>query len=202
MAKYMPRLFAEYFNRGVVRTYSYELADQGPDALEREQNFGLLRFDLSEKPAYTALKNLIDLVEEPDAEAFSPAALDFTLTGPTGSLRPVRHTLLQKSDGAFFLMLWKDVLSWNVSTQSDNAVLATEITVTLAESFRHAAVFHPNHDLAPIATYFNASEITVSLADEMIVLELSQVPEPAAPALASIAAIVTGLLGRTRTRGQ
>ena len=30
-AKYVPRLYAEYFNRGIERTYLYELANQGPD---------------------------------------------------------------------------------------------------------------------------------------------------------------------------
>src|SRR5438093_10226746 len=60
-AKYIPRAYAEYFNRGIGRTYLYEMADQGPDLTQREQNFGLVHFDMTEKPGYTALKNTIGL---------------------------------------------------------------------------------------------------------------------------------------------
>src|SRR4029079_4534472 len=90
-AKYIPRLFGEYFNRGIDRTYLYEFANQGPNTANREENFGLLHFDLSEKPAYTALKNLIDLVEEPGAPSFTPASLTYTLTS-SSSLSSVHHT--------------------------------------------------------------------------------------------------------------
>ena len=48
-AKYIPRLYGEFFNRGIGRTYLYELADQWSDPNAREQNFGLLRWDTSEK---------------------------------------------------------------------------------------------------------------------------------------------------------
>ncbi len=46
-ATYMPRLFLDYFNRGVVRTFSYELVDEFPNGGqdEPESNFGLLRND-------------------------------------------------------------------------------------------------------------------------------------------------------------
>jgi hypothetical protein len=80
---YMPRLVGEFFWRGVARTYLYELADQGTDKAQREQNFGLLRHDMSEKPAYVALRNLLQLLKEPKnakAAPFTPAALEYTLT--------------------------------------------------------------------------------------------------------------------------
>src|SRR3954452_12626129 len=111
-AKYIPRLYAEYFNRGIDRTYLYELGNQGPDTTDREQNFGLLRFDLSEKPAFTALKNMIDLVEEPGVAPFTPGVLDYALTS-SASLSSVHHTLLEKSSGVLYLMLWQDVAVFN-----------------------------------------------------------------------------------------
>ena len=98
-AKYVPRLYAEYFNRGIDRTYLYEFANQGPDTTDREQNFGLVRFDLSEKPAFTALKNLIDLVEEP-VPLHSPPARSTTpfqspaARGPSHASRKERREIL------------------------------------------------------------------------------------------------------------
>src|SRR3954467_13039837 len=109
-AKYIPRLYAEYFNRNIDRAYLYEFANQGPDTTDREQNFGLVRFDLSEKPGYTALKNLIDLTEEPGAPTFAPHSLSYSLAGSNTS---VHHTLLEKSNGTFYLMVWQDLPVFN-----------------------------------------------------------------------------------------
>jgi hypothetical protein len=46
---------AEYFRRGIGRTYFYELLDQDTKPADQEANFGLLRHDLSEKPIFSAL---------------------------------------------------------------------------------------------------------------------------------------------------
>ena len=104
--------------RGILQsrhraTYIYELADQGPDPV-REQNFGLLRYDMTEKPAYSAVKNLIDLLEEPGAN-FTPTSLAFTLTAPS----TVHNTLLQKSDGRYLMLLWNEVLSYDSVNKVD-----------------------------------------------------------------------------------
>ena len=51
-AKYMPRLFCEYFRKGIARAYSYEFVDEFEDKAQtnREAHFGLLRRDLTPKP--------------------------------------------------------------------------------------------------------------------------------------------------------
>ncbi|MDG0814483.1 CARDB domain-containing protein [Cohnella rhizosphaerae] len=105
-AIYMPRLFLDFFNQGIARTYAYELIDEKKDspASDQEQHFGLLRNDGSEKPAYRALQNLIGLLQEPGA-AFTPGALSYAINGNTEDLH---HTLLQKSDGTQYLLLWAD----------------------------------------------------------------------------------------------
>ena len=50
-AKYVPRLFLEYFNHGFSRSYLYEFADEkpDPDRKDPEQSFGLIRADGSGK---------------------------------------------------------------------------------------------------------------------------------------------------------
>jgi hypothetical protein len=52
-AKYIPRLFAEYFRNGIARTFVYEFYDEGTNPADQEQNFGLINNDLTPKPAYT-----------------------------------------------------------------------------------------------------------------------------------------------------
>ena len=58
---YTPAGAARALPRGEKRVYTYELIDEfdDPGLTNPEANFGLLRRDLSPKPAYTAMKNLL-----------------------------------------------------------------------------------------------------------------------------------------------
>ena len=75
----MPRLFLDYFLAGVPRTYLYQLVDQSPDAgrIDQERNFGLLRNDFSEKPAFRTLAKLLALAR-PTTQA-APAGFRYAV---------------------------------------------------------------------------------------------------------------------------
>ena len=193
--KYTPRLFAEFFNRGIGRTYVYELADQGPDATAREQNFGLLRFDMTEKPAYTAMKNLIDLVEEPGAAAgsFTPSSLSYTITAPAS----VHHTLLQKSGGRFYMMLWNEVLGYDSVNKIDLQPGDVAATLALEGGPFDVRVFKPNASAGALAAYASATSLNLMVPDQVMVLELTRVPEPASAGL-TLAALAAFILRRRR----
>jgi hypothetical protein len=119
-AKYLPRLYLEHFNAGVVKTFNYELINSFEDDTytNGEAHFGLVRTDLSYKPAANALKNLISLLKDP-GPSFTPASLNYTITSPTTDLE---HTLLQKRDGSFWLALWQNVLSYDPVAHQDLVV--------------------------------------------------------------------------------
>jgi hypothetical protein len=114
---YLPRLLLEYFNHGIARTYLYELIDvrADPAADQPDANFGLLRNDGSEKPAYRAVQSLLWLLDDP-GPSFAPQALDYTLSGDTDS---VHQTLLQKRDGRFFLALWLERSSYDTGARTN-----------------------------------------------------------------------------------
>ena len=193
--KYMPRLYAEYFNSGVERTYVYELVDQGPNTANRKENFGLLRFGMTEKPAFTAMKNTIALLEEPGAN-FDPGSLDYTLTS-AADISQVHHTLLQKSDGTFYLLLWQEEPGYNRFAESEiiNAPLA--VTLTLNQPIDVARTYLPNQSVAPTATYAGPTVINLSVPDQMLIVELS-IPEPGAAGALVGGLAATGLLRRRR----
>ena len=148
-AAYVPRLFLEHFNRGIVRSYLYEFIDLYRDGGrdERDKNFGLLRNDGSEKPAYKALENLIDVLEDPGAD-FEPDALRYALKGAT---ERVHSALLQKEDGTFYLALWQARSSYDtgaranaadkVSARGDRSVSEQALTLTLGTSIDEAALY-------------------------------------------------------------
>ena len=92
-AIYHLHLFFVYFNQGVRRSYKYEFLDLKPDDSfsDMECHFGLVRSDGSVKPSFTALKNLLMLLDDTEND-FSPASLPLQII----SDGEVQSTLLQK----------------------------------------------------------------------------------------------------------
>lgn len=124
-AAYMPRTFLEYFRLGMSRTYAYELLDEfdDPDGEEREANFGLLRNDLSPKPAYYAVQGLLRAVAAPTTGASAEVAapdVELTVTPPEGyNAAAVHHLALATNDGAV-LVLWHEVGLNDLTPLDDN----------------------------------------------------------------------------------
>jgi hypothetical protein len=160
--KYMPRLLLEYFNRGAARSYVYELVDQGLPGTDREKSFGLVRNDGSPKPAFTAIKNLLGVLADPGA-SFTPGRLDYALFGSTTN---VHHTLLQKRDGRFYLVLWLEV-------SSTDSTVSQPVTLTLAKTASTLRVFAPNEAASATQQYSAVSSVTLSVPDKPVVVEVT-----------------------------
>ncbi len=166
-AKYLPRLFFDYFNRGVVRTYSYQLFDEfAPSSTNPEANFGIIRADFSRKPAFYSLKHTIAVLN--DTSRNVPGGnLSYSISGAPGNLR---STLLQKSNGNFYLVLWQDASVWDVSRRVDLTNPDATVTVSFAES-RNVSVYRPGTGAAAVASQQGTS-INVAVPDEIVILEI------------------------------
>ena len=106
-AKYIPRLFLENFARDISRTYLYELFDVKPDPglAHNGMHWGLVRADGTEKPAFAAVRNLIEELND-SAEPAPPFEFSWTLSDTNPA---IHHLLLKKSNGRFDLVLWQEV---------------------------------------------------------------------------------------------
>ncbi|MFB2917419.1 hypothetical protein [Aerosakkonema funiforme] len=169
-AKYLPRLFLEYFNRGIKRAYSYELIDQkpNPEANNSQLHYGLLRYDGSPKPAFIAVKNLISLLQD-SGDSFEIGSLDYSLSGDTTD---VHHTLLQKRDGKFYLILWQEVASFNKPTNADVDVPSRKVTLTLNTAIKNATTYQPIESVNPLKKSDNPKQLKLKIPDAPIVVEL------------------------------
>lgn len=181
-AKYLPRLYTEYFRRGIVKTFSYEFIDlfDNPENHHQEHNFGLLRNDLSEKPVYRSLQNTIALLEDPapsgGESSFSPGTLSYELTGETAD---VHQVLLQKRDGRFFLVLWQDVSSYEVPDDWKNGEAGTilhpdpaAVTLRLDEPVAGATVYRPLDGTQPVGTLGQGQNFSLDVPDHLTIVEL------------------------------
>jgi hypothetical protein len=143
-AIYLPIAFLSGIHAGVLRTFSYELIDEAPDPplascttnddpmrCTGEGYYGLLNHDGTPKPAYTALKNLIAILREPGRLDFQPGSLAINFAGAPSTMR---YTLLEKSNGDFYLAIWNDVPVYKpaTATTAGRDVYPENVPVTLS----------------------------------------------------------------------
>jgi hypothetical protein len=172
---YVPRLFLDYFRRGVARTFDYELVDEHPDQPREniEANFGLLRNDFSEKPAFVALKRLIALLRDP-GPSFKTGSLDYSIKDAPTSLRQV---LLQKHDGSFDLALWNAVSIWDPTTAKPLSPADPSVQVVFAEPMRRVEVYRPSRLDQPLERHANVRSLKLQASPDVAVIRI--VPGPA-----------------------
>lgn len=170
-AIYVPRLFLEHFRFGIARTYLYELADEKPEpaGLDPEQHFGLVRSDLSRKPAFFALRNMIALLKDPGSR-FDPGRLDFDVRAP----QPVSRLLLQKRNGRFYLVLWRsDAPAFSSDRRPNVQPPSITAEVTFAGDAPSRVVsFAPVHSPRPVRAWEGQSTVKLSLGSEPLILEV------------------------------
>lgn len=167
---YAPRLLLEYFIRNVPRMAIYELVDNPAGSNLREKNFGLLRMDLSRKPAFTALANLNTILSRTyRTTGQAGQRVTFTiLDGPSD----LRSALVDRGDGRSLLFLWRGLASI-YDPQKRKRLTPTPATATIAwGASKRVQRFAPSSSATAVA-----SEVTsvsnVTLGAEMQILEVS-----------------------------
>jgi hypothetical protein len=166
--KYLSRLLPEYFLRGIVRTYIYEFMDEKARPDNSEANFGLLRCNGASKPAFLAIKNLLALLTDP-VPKFAPGVLEFSINGDTF---PVRHLLLQKRDGRFYLLLWINAVSYDTKTRQDVRFPPEPTRIVFAKPITWAKAYLPLNGPEPTARFEKMTEILLQVPDHVMVLEV------------------------------
>jgi hypothetical protein len=194
-AKYIPRVFAEYFRHSIAKTFIYEFLDEGADG-EMEHSFGLVRADFSPKPAYTALQSLTTLLQD-GHNSFTPGDLTYGfIPAPNGSFTRTQYAhdlLLEKSDGDFFLLFWHEISDANRADRWGTGVVGTDIDVsppalavkiTLPDTIISAILYtyDAQWKLHPEALPIRSHRVSVMAQDQLSVLRLS----PHAPELTTV----------------
>jgi hypothetical protein len=159
---YFSRLFFEWFNYGATQTYVYELMDE-PSKGSWEGSFGLLNSDGSYKPAMTTISNFIAILKDPGA-SFTPGTLNYTSSGGPDALH---HTLLQKRNGTFYLVLW---LEYNYFDTFSPAT----VTVNFSDMQGQIDQYDPLTSSNPKMSWSNVSSVELMISDGATILAISR----------------------------
>jgi len=179
-SKYSMRVTLELFNNGVRRYFIYELIDDYLIQVDVKQHMGLIARDGSLKADALAIKNMISLLGDPGAD-FTLGSLDYSLSAAgiavvddqnfkTGE---IHHTLLQKRDGTFYLVLWNEIVSYDNAAERDINVPEQTVTLKLTTPIHLAKTFLPLNGAAATASFNDPTEITLKVPDHPLVVELT-----------------------------
>jgi hypothetical protein len=165
-------MLAEFFRRGFARTFKYELVNEGRPGSEGV--FGLLRNDLSEKPAFRAVKNLITILSDKGPN-FEPASLNYALDDHVDD---IRQLLFQKRNNDFYLMVWLELSSWDANAQKDLYPPAQEVLLTLFNNHNiSSATLYAFNNTADVNTSIlpiNNNQVIFSVTDKISIIKLSK----------------------------
>lgn len=197
-AKYLLNLFFDNAKSGVTNSYVYELLDAyaDPGASDPNKHFGLFNLDNSPKLAATAIHNLTTVLSSGSDSTAASTSLDFEPSG----LSPTASVLtLTKSAGVHDVVLWDEPPIWNASANTAAAAAATSVTLHLDDA-ADVSVFDPLSSMSAVAAYHGVHDLTVSLVDHPLVVEVADTA--AAPVLASRSlsdAPIPGAIGGTES---
>lgn len=164
VGKYMPRLLAEWFRTGEVeRIFIYSLVDDN-------KPYGLLRPDLSRRPAFHAVKHLLALLADPGPRS---EVRPFPCTVEDGS-ETLHSLVLQKRGGEIDLLLWQDVSSWDLEAKKELNPPAQKVKLTFPRPVSGDIVRPGRAQQAgvPEGAFASRTEISVDVPDEIVVVRI------------------------------
>ena len=171
-AVYVPRLLVTAYGAGVERTFLYELVDERPEPAlsEPEEHFGLLRTDLTPKPAFEAVRTLLAALRDSPGRGVVDATPDWEVRGAEDT--EVQRLTLVRRDGSHVLALWRPVSVWDVERLRPVAVPPKRVEVRFGRIARDVAVWRPSVSRNPVLRRGLAAELSLELGADLVLVSL------------------------------
>jgi hypothetical protein len=171
--RYLPRLLLWNFINGAKKTYVYELIDSfnnGP--ADKESHFGLVNFDLTPKPSYAAVKQLLALCDRPTRAVSGVTTMQYGFNGDTQDLRTAAFA---RGDGTHLLFVWLGIAGWDPATRQPRVPVTRNVVLTVAPGARNlvAHQFQDDGSIAKAPILKAAAGFQIAASDQLTGLEIS-----------------------------
>lgn len=149
-------MYLDQYKRGWSYTAVYLLRDRVDEG--GNQQFGFFKPDYTPRKAAIYLHNLTAILDD-RAGLAKPGRLDYSIPAQPET---VHDLLLQKSNGAFELIVWNEQIKGS-----------TEVTVHLGRVPATVRVFDPTTGTAPSQTLAKTASVPLTLSDHPVVIEVA-----------------------------
>jgi hypothetical protein len=171
-AVYTINTYLEQWNAGIKRTYIYELADNSDDTANNnntsESHFGIVNYDFTAKPSYTAIKNLISLLSDPSD--FSAGSLNYTITGGTATTDSL---LMEKQNGSYWLAIWQDDSLYNRDNRTSIAPTQVPVKLSFSKPMASIKTYDPLQSTSPVSTTTNVSSYNLTSTPSVTLVNIN-----------------------------
>jgi hypothetical protein len=167
-ASYIPRTLLLAFKHGLQKTYLYELLDE-----VSSPGYGLLNADLTPKPAFTAVQNLLSTLSD-SGGTFTLGSLPYILSGGDSNLN---HLLLEKSDGSYWLVLWLEEPTWDPVNVAPISVSSQNITIELNGAYTTLSdyQFDSSGNVTRFNQPMNGNSASLTVTDQVSIVEIKTI---------------------------
>jgi len=156
-ARLFMNLYLSQFKRGWRHTAIYLLRTRGNEPAH--ERYAIYRMDYSPKQAAHYLRNLTMILADNGTVA-SPGRLSYSIADQPET---VHDLLLQKSDGAFYLVVWGERFAGG----SDN------VTIDLGARHTRVRLYDPTAGATPMRMLTDVDSVALGLSDHPVVIEIS-----------------------------
>ncbi|HTR15958.1 MAG TPA: hypothetical protein VMI52_02860 [Acetobacteraceae bacterium] len=191
-AQYILDSLMDAAKNNVSDTYLYELLDEGTDPTVQEQNFGLFYANGTPKPVATAIHNLTTILADTGGTAttFAPGQFAYSVnnlprTEVAGFTASGSSLLLEKSSGAYDIVVWTEPPLWNQATATENTVGPSATTITFNRAYQTVKVFDPMQGSQALRVLHNVSSVSVMLTAHPVIVEVEPNATARQPAVAA-----------------
>lgn len=141
------------FKRGWRYTFIYQLGEgEGGGG-----NQGLFHQDWTPKLAANYIHNLTSILAD-NTPVASPGRLDYSIANARDT---VHDLLLQKSDGAFELVVWGEQVTGD-----------SNIVVNLGATYTEVKIYDATSGISPVRTLTNADSVVLKINDHAMIVEI------------------------------
>jgi hypothetical protein len=158
-AKNLLSMYLDQFTRGWSHTAVYLLRDREDEG--GNQSFGFFKRDYTPRRAAVYLHNLTTILADKDSIR-EPGKLKYSIPGQPAT---VHDLLLQKSEGAFELVVWAEL-----------AKGSADVTVRLGRAFPSVKMYDPTVGTSANRILRSVDSIKLTLSDHPVILEIEEVP--------------------------
>jgi hypothetical protein len=151
------RLFLNLYLAGFKRGWSYTFIYMLKDSQRGQGIWGFFDTSYNPKKSGTYLHNFTTILA--DSTSGTPGRLDYSIPSQPAT---VHDLLLQKSNGAFELVVWNERPSGG----------SNDVTVNLGGTFATVNIYDPTTGTAPTQTLTNISSVALTLTDHPVIIEL------------------------------